>query len=233
MSKTSSGRRTLQDIADVVGLSVNTVSRALNDMPGVSPTTRERIKAAADRIGYVPNIHARSLVLGSYRAIGLVITNVSNPFYAELISEIEQRVSQHGYTVVLFMSDESNSREHEVAEAALNAGVDGLIVVPVQTGENPWARFERSGTPVIQVNRKIMDFPSDLISMDSEKGAFTATQHVIDAGAKNIILIEEDLPISTIRNRIKGFRRALESAKLPQDDNSVSYVPTRRSARVA
>lgn len=228
-----SRRRTLADVARAVGLSVNTVSRALNGLSGVSEPTRARIRAEADRIGYLPNVHARSLVLGSRRTIGLVITNVSNPFYAELISEIEAHTSDAGYTLMLLLSDESESRELEAAETAVKSGVDGVIVVPVQGRRNPWASLARAGIPVVVVNRELPDFETDFVSTDNEAGAHAATSHVIDRGAASVVLIEEDLPISTIANRIAGFRRALADHGMAGDDRSVVAVPTRRSARAA
>src|SRR5690606_11726384 len=98
-------RRTLQDVAEALGLTANTVSRALNDKPGVSAATRALIKAEAERIGYVPNVHARSLVLGSRRTIGVILTDLANPFFADLVSEIEELAVHAGYTLLLLLPD--------------------------------------------------------------------------------------------------------------------------------
>src|SRR5574340_1653308 len=100
-------RATLKDIATTLGLSVNTVSRALAGKDAVSERTRALIQAEAERLGYVPNAMARSLVMGSAMALGLVITNPWNRFYATLISSIEQRGRMHGYSLVLMVSEES------------------------------------------------------------------------------------------------------------------------------
>ncbi len=232
-TSSDSRRRTLADVAQAVGLSVNTVSRALNDLSGVSDATRVRIKAEADRLGYLPNVHARSLVLGSRRTIGLVITNVSNPFYADLISEIESHVADAGFTLMLLLSDESEGREVEAAETAIKSGVDGVIVVPVQGRHNPWVSLAKAGIPVVLVNRELADFDADFVSTDNEAGAYAATSHVIERGATSVVLIEEDLAISTIANRIAGFRRALADHRLTFDEHSVVTVPTRRSSRAA
>src|SRR5690625_7085615 len=89
--------------------------------------TRTRIQLEAERIGYVPNPHARSLVLGSRMLIGMVISNPSNPFYAGLISEIEKHAGEEDYSIILFSSDESSEQEDEAAQAMLRAGVDGAI----------------------------------------------------------------------------------------------------------
>src|SRR5919199_6538001 len=101
-------RRTrLKDIAVGLGVSVNTVSRALAGKDAVSEQTRALIQAEAERLGYVPNAMARSLAIGSAMALGLVITNPSNPFYSTLISTIEQRSRVHGYSLVFMATEES------------------------------------------------------------------------------------------------------------------------------
>lgn len=224
-------RRTLQDVADDVGLSANTVSRALRGESGVSEPTREKIRRAADRLGYVPNVHARSLVLGSRRTIGLVITNVSNPFYAELISAIELRAAEEGYHIVLFLSEESPAREVAAAENVIQSGLDGVIVVPVQRPTNPWRQVHRAGIPLTVVNRRLADLDVDTVATDNYAGAHAATAHVIAQGAREIVLLEEDLTITTIDQRIQGFQDALAEASLPYQDPQILRVPTRRQDR--
>ena len=130
---------TLRDVADAVGVTPNTISRALNDRPGVNQTTRTRIKAAAERLGYVPNVHARSLVLGSRKTIGVIVSNISHPFFADLVSEVELRAQEAGYAITLFLSYESAEREREAIDRALRSGLDGLIAAPVQERSNAWA----------------------------------------------------------------------------------------------
>lgn len=226
-------RRTLQDVADAIGLSANTVSRALSGKPGVSEQTRALIHREAERLGYVPNVHARSLVLGSRRTIGLVITNISNPFYAELISEIELHATAAGYTVVLLLSDESVERERTAADTVIQSGLDGVVVVPVQGPDNPWLAVQRTGVPVVVVNRRLESLDADFVTTDNKTGAYAATSHVIERGARSVILLEEDLPISTIAQRIEGFRQAMTDQGLIVDENSILFVPTRRSHRAA
>ncbi|MFS2242465.1 LacI family DNA-binding transcriptional regulator [Microbacterium sp. OR16] len=226
-------RHTLQDVADSVGLSVNTVSRALNDMPGVSEVTRVRIKQEAERIGYVPNANARSLVLGSRKTIGVVVTNPSNPFYAEMISEIEWHCGEHGYTILLLLSDESVERERDVVAAAMRSGVDGLIAVPVQGRPSPWTGLQRAGLPLVLVSREVPDLDVEFVSTDNEAGAFATTDLVLSLGARDVVLLEEDLPISTIDHRIAGFRRALGAHGIDFQPDMIGAIPPRRSARAA
>ena len=149
------GRATLKDIAATLGLSINTVSRALAGKDAVSEQTRALIQAEADRQGYVPNAMARSLVVGSAMALGLVITNPSNPFYASLISAIEHRARLHGYSLVLMVSEESLANEQRAAKDLQRWGVDGAIVVPVQHGADHWRKLQASGVPLVLVNRDL------------------------------------------------------------------------------
>jgi LacI family transcriptional regulator len=226
-------RRTLQDVADAVGLTANTVSRALNDMPGVSAASRALIKAEAERIGYLPNVHARSLVLGSPKTIGVVVTDLANPFYADLVSEIESHAAEEGYTLLLLMSDESPEREQDAVDTALRSGVDGLIAVPVQGRSNPWAAVTRAGIPLVMASREIPGLDVDFFSNDNEAGMWMATNAVLDLGARDVVLIEEDLPISTVKHRVAGFRRALEDHGIDFDSHRTALIPPRRSARAA
>lgn len=231
MTVSARRRLTLQDVADRVGLSANTVSRALSGKSGVSEPTRARIREEAERLGFVPNAHARSLVLGSRMIVGLVITNASNPFYAGLISEIEAHTMAAGYTLVLLLSDESSEREQHAADTVLRSGLDGVVVVPVQGRSNPWTQVQRAGIPVVIVNRDLPDLGADFVSTDNFAGAYASTEHVIGRGARSVLMLEEDLPISTIRLRIDGFERAMRDHGLPVSDTGVVAVPTRRSDR--
>ncbi|WP_238005329.1 LacI family DNA-binding transcriptional regulator [Dactylosporangium sp. AC04546] len=221
-------RVTLQDIAAAVGLSVNTVSRALTGKDQVSEETRAMIKAVADRLGYVPNTMARSLVLGQVMTIGVVITNPSNPFYARLISAIEQRGRVHGYSMLLMVSEENPDNERRAVESMMRWGVDGAIVVPVQAGDDHWRRLIDSGTRVVLVNRDLSDVDCDFAGIDYERSAYEASLHLLDTGVDSMYLFEEDLRISTVAARIDGFTRAVTERGLPADAVRVLRVPTRR-----
>lgn len=225
-------RRTQRDIAAVLGLSVNTVSRALGGKDSVSEETRQLIQAEADRVGYVPNLRARSLVLGSAMTIGLVITNPSNPFYAQLISAIELSGRAAGYSLLLLVSDESEDNEWAAVDSLLRSAVDGAIVVPVQGRSNPWSRLEQAGVPTVFVNRDLPD-GGNFVGTDNERGAYEATRHLIDRGARTLLMLEEDLPITTITQRIAGFTAAMTEAGLPVPDGTVIPVPTRRFDQIA
>lgn len=230
------GRRqpTLQDLAEVVGLTANTVSRALNDRSGVSATTRALIKAEAERLGYVPNVHARSLVLGSRKTIGVIIANISNPFFADLVSEVELQAQSAGYTVLLLLSYESEERERDAIARALRAGLDGLIAAPVQERSNAWTPVIKAGIPLVLVSRELPQLGVDFYSTDNEAGIRLTTEAVLERGARDIVLFDEDMPFSTIRLRAEGFRRTLERHGIAFDARRhLALVPRPRSFRVS
>jgi LacI family transcriptional regulator len=230
------GRRppTLQDLADAVGMTANTVSRALNDKSGVSATTRALIKAEAERLGYVPNVHARSLVLGSRKTIGVIVSNISNPFFADLVSEVELQAQQAGYTVLLLLSYESAEREREAIGRALRSGLDGLIAAPVQERSDAWTPVIKSGIPLVLVSRELPELGVDFYSADNEAGIRLTTDFVLAQGAKDVVLVDEDMPFSTIRLRSEGFRRSLERHGLPFDPRQqLALVPPARAFRVS
>jgi len=226
-------RHTLRDIAAALDLSVNTVSRALSGKDSVSEETRQLVRAEAERVGYVPNLRARSLVLGSAMTIGLVITNPSNPFYASLISAIELRGRTAGYSLLLLVSNESEADEVAAVDSLLRSAVDGAIVVPVEGSANPWPKLERAGIPVVFLNRELRGAPGDFVGTDSRLGAYEATRLLLDRGARALLLLEEDLPISTIEMRIAGFTSAMTEAGLPVTDRTVIRIPTRRFDQIA
>ena len=219
-------RATLKDIATALGLSVNTISRALAGKDAVSAETRARVQAEAERLGYVPNAMARSLVKGSAMALGLVITNPSNPFYAALVSAIEQGCRLHGYSLVLMVTEENLENEQRAVTALMRWGVDGAIVVPVQQGSEHWRRLRASGMPLVLVNRDLPELGCDFIGIHYEDSAYRAACHLLTGDVTRLILLEEDLPISSVDDRIRGVRRALQERGLP--DDAVVRVPTRR-----
>jgi LacI family transcriptional regulator len=230
---THARRRTLRDIAESLDLSVNTVSRALGGKDSVSEATRALVVSEADRIGYVPNVHARSLVLGSVMMIGLVITNPSNPFYAQLIHAIEKRGQAEGYSLLLVVSDESEEYEARAVESLVRSGVDGAIVVPVQGESNPWVRLTRVGIPVVFLNRDMPGVERDFVGIDNRRGAREAAEHVIAQGARRVALLEEDLPITTVTERTAGFTEAMDAAGLEITAQTVIPVATRRDEQAA
>ncbi|MFD4253715.1 LacI family DNA-binding transcriptional regulator [Amycolatopsis thermoflava] len=218
-------RVTLRDVADRVGLSANTVSRALSGKDQVSEATREMIVAEARRLGYVPNSHARSLVSGTTMVLALVITNPSNPFYAALISAVERQCRIAGYSVLLLVTEENEDNEERAVQQLLRFGVDGVLAVPIQQRPGVWAELSAAGLPVVLLSRDIPELGFDFVGIDVEQAVADAVSRV--AGPGRAWLFEEDLEISTVAQRIAGFQRALGG------DSLVLKVPGHRTRDAA
>ncbi|MFI6348713.1 LacI family DNA-binding transcriptional regulator [Streptomyces sp. NPDC050560] len=223
-------RVTQRHIADVLGLSVNTVSRALAGKGQVSDATRDAIRTEAERLGYHPNSHARSLVSGTTMVVGLVITNPSNPFYAALISAVEQRCRTAGYSVLLLVTEESEQNEQEAVQQLLRFGVDAVLGVPIQNRPDAWESLAKAGLPVVLLSRDIPALGFDFVGIDAEQGIHDAVLGAVgEGGVRRAWLFEEDLEISTTAERIAGFERALSDLGAAPADSLVIKVPTRRT----
>ncbi|GAB3577688.1 LacI family DNA-binding transcriptional regulator [Amycolatopsis endophytica] len=219
-------RVTLRDVADRVGLSANTVSRALSGKDQVSESTREMIVAEARRLGYVPNSHARSLVSGTTMVLALVITNPSNPFYAALISAVERQCRLAGYSVLLLVTEENEDNEARAVQQLLRFGVDGVLAVPIQHRPGVWAELSGAGLPVVLLSRDIPELGFDFVGTDVERAVEDAVARVAVPGTR-AWLFEEDLEISTVAARTAAFQRAFG------DDSLVLKVPGRRTRGAA
>ena len=227
-------RATLKDIATALNVSVNTVSRALAGKDDIGAATQQRVREEAARIGYVPNSLARSLVSGSSGTIGFVITNPSNPLYAELVSGAAAVARTVDKSLVLVVTAEDATAEAHGIESLLAASVDAVMAVPVQSTPEPWKRITGLGVPLTLINRNIAGLPADFVGIDHAAAVRAAVLHVAESGAHRIWAVEEDLQVSTVTERLAGYRRGLEELG-PEVASSAREVrvPTRRSDSLA
>ncbi|MCK2213749.1 LacI family transcriptional regulator [Actinomadura sp. ATCC 31491] len=221
---------TLRDVADRLGLSANTVSRALAGKDQVSEATRALVAAEAKRLGYVPNSHARSLVSGRTMVVGLVITNPSNPFYAALISAVERECRAAGYSVLLLVTEDSGENEKRAVQQLLRFGVDGVLGVATESRSDVWDGLSEAGIPVVQLSRDASGRGLDFVGTDVESAIADAVTRVARDGVRRVWLLEEDLRISTVDARVAGFRRALDELGVAPEHALVLKVPTRRTS---
>lgn len=221
----ATSRVTLKTIAESLGISVKTVSRALAGKDSVGEETRAAIRAEADRLGYVPNSMARSLVMGSATTFGMVITHPANPFYSMLISAVEARCRANGYTLLLMVTEEDLETERAAAESLLRWGVDGAVVIPVQDGADHWLRLQDAGVPLVLVNRGLDGLDCDFVGVDHEAGSYEAASYLLDTGATTVHLLEEDVPFSSAADRRAGYHRALAERGREVRDDMVTLIP--------
>lgn len=215
---------TLKDIADQLGLSVNTVSRALNDKPDVSHVTRTRVLDLARQLGYVPNSLARSLVNGRSNSVGAVIADVANPFYGKIIRGVEETMREAGYSVVLANTNEQDDLEQEAIRTLRSKRVDGLLVSPVQGSYEHLAQLHRDGIPLVLMNRHIDEIQADYVINNNQFGAYQAVKHLVDFGHTHIAHITGPLQVSSVRERIAGYQQALDETGLSTDHRSITHT---------
>ncbi|HEY6739303.1 MAG TPA: LacI family DNA-binding transcriptional regulator [Actinopolymorphaceae bacterium] len=171
---------TLADVADACGLSASTVSRALSDPDKVHPRTRDRIRAVAERLGYVPNHLARSLASGRTGILGLIVPDIANPFFPPLVKAVQARAGGHGCQVLLADTDEYAGDEIGRARS-MGRRIDGLILASPRSPDADLRRLrDATAVPVVMVNRDVEDFPCVLV--DEAEGMTQAVRHLTALG---------------------------------------------------
>jgi LacI family transcriptional regulator len=205
-------------VARVAGVSFKTVSRVVNGEPGVRPETAERVLAAARQLGFQRNEIASSLKRGVSRdTIGLVIEDVSNPFFATVARAVELVTRERGMLVIIASSDEDRSRERRVIDSLVSRRVSGLIVVPIGSDHRYLAREVRHGMAVVFVDRPPGHLRADSVLVDNAGGARAGVAHLVAAGHRRIGLLTDDLGVYTMSERFDGYRAALADAGIPFD----------------
>jgi LacI family transcriptional regulator len=217
MTLTPVGPVTLRDIARVTGVSVNTVSRALTGKSDVNAETKVRVQAAAERLGYQPNMAARSLVLGRTRSLGLVVSDCTNPFYATLIRAVEDVAYRSGYSLLLATSNETGKREAAALQMLGERRIDGLLLSPVAV-EAPHLGPILGGTlPCVLLTRRPTGYKGLFVGTDNGHAAELATRHLLELGHQRIAHVTLSDGGISAQMRLQGYRRELARASIPPD----------------
>lgn len=203
----------------MAGVSTATVSRVLNNADCVKPETRDRVMKVISEYNYIPNNSARTLSTNSSQLIGIMFPDLENPFFLANIRGMTQVADQYGYSVLLLNSDENPTREHEILKVAKGGNLAGLIASPVKCNDQITAdilkSYEASGVPVVLLDRDLLDNQFCKVLSDNEQGSYEAVSHLIRIGHKRIGLLQGDSEIFPVRERTKGYIRALEENHIP------------------
>ena len=206
---------TLKDVAEACGLSVAAVSRYLNHSIKLPAATTARIDAAIAALNYRPNPHARSLSLGRSETIGLVIPDISNPYFAHLAAAVERAAAEFGLGLVLCPTLSQTDRELDYLGRLSRRHVDGLLFI-TNNGDDPaLARALLGATTVVLVDDDIDGTTAPTIMADNEQGGFLAARHLIEAGHRRLAYVGGPAALSSSRGRVGGFRRAISESGLP------------------
>lgn len=215
---------TIRDVATDAGVSPMTVSRVINENPRVSEETRRQVLLSVRRLGYVPNRLARGLAKQKTGTIAVIVTDVANPFFTLVVRGAEEIAWHAGYNVMLCDTQGDLERERSYIEAMIAFHVEGALVSPVSDRSRSTLRLlRRNGVPFILIDRSVKGVEADLVQGDSVDGAFRLVRHLIDLGHARIGMVAEAPDVSTSRDRITGYKQALEHAGLPFDPTLIVH----------
>lgn len=207
----------IQDVAKRAGVSISTVSRVLNGKDHVNEDVIARVRIAAQELQYQPSRAARALRANQATIIGLLITDIQNPFFTELVRGVEDVAQRNGYSLILCNSDEDPQKEQQYIEVLCAERVAGAIVVPTREQQRALKLFHKHTIPVVTVDRRVKDDETDAVLVDNIRGAREATAHLITNGYRRIGMISGPLTTTTGRERLEGYRQALREAGREHD----------------
>lgn len=203
-------RSTLKEVAKLAGVSTATVSNALNETKYVSEEVKDKINRAIEELNYQPNIVAKSLRVQESRIIGVLISDVANPFFSIVVKGLEEELSKSNYSILLCNTDSSVEKERKYLEVMIGKRVDGLVVSSAGNTGDYFRSLDKTGVPIVFLNRCPEFMNSDVIMTNNIQGAYSATEHLIRHGYGKIAIITGPSSISTGKDRLIGYKRALE-----------------------
>jgi LacI family transcriptional regulator len=215
-------RPTMRDVAERAGVSLKTVSRVINEEPGVAGATAERVAAAIAELGFQRNDLARSLRQGrSSATIGLVIEDIGNPFYSAIAQAVEAAAADHGCMLITSSCEEDPDRERALVQALLRRRVDALLLVPASDDHAYVSREAGENTPVVFVDRPPGGIDADTVLLDNRGGARGAIEHLLAQGHRRIACVADPDRLYTASERLQGFREAMDAAGVAVDPDLV------------
>lgn len=219
---------TLKDIAKALNLSISTVSRALTDSYQIGDETKQKVLAYAKEHHYVPNRLARGLKEGKTRSIGVVVCSIDNNFAAQMLDGIDQYCSEHDYQLIIMQSKESFEIEKAGVELLQAGGIDGLLISPTfQTNNFDHLKgLQHAGLPVVLFDRLSPNIETHKVAADNYKGAFEATQHLIQNGYKTIAHITTNSKLSVATERFEGYKKALNHHGIAYREELIKFCDT-------
>lgn len=208
----------LVDVANASKTSIKTVSRVLNNDPRVSDSTRSLVQKKIDELGYQVDLIARSLRTGVDNVIGVVVQKVGDPFFAEVVEEIEIEANRRGIGVIVGSTHGELERENEVVQGFKQRRVAGMIITPQDVD---YSFMKDMTIPSVFIDRSPNNFKGDVVRVDDVDGGRMATEHLIKHGHTRIAFFGDRLKIMTTKLRLDGYKKALNDAKIKINDDLI------------
>ncbi|WP_346236106.1 LacI family DNA-binding transcriptional regulator [Niabella insulamsoli] len=216
---------TIKDIAKALGLSTSTVSRALRDSYEISEATKKKIKDYAAAINYRPNPVALSLKEKRTLSIGVVVSEIANTFFSQVINGIESIAYKNGYNVIITQSQESVAREQMILDYLTSRSIDGLIIsVSGETDDFSYLKqLHEKSLPIVFFDRVIEDIDTHKVIIDNFQGVYKATTHFIENKYKRIAAIAGSAHLSITKDRLAGYKKALADHQIAVDESLIRF----------
>ncbi|WP_068314143.1 LacI family DNA-binding transcriptional regulator [Polycladidibacter hongkongensis] len=200
---------TIVDIAKYAGVSIGTVSNALNNKGRISDATRKKVVAAAQELGFVPNYNASKLKSGHSNLVGVIVEDITNPYMSEQTVALEGVLAAKGYLPLLANTNDDVENQRKLIEEMVGRGVAGIVLAPsIGTVADDLALIQSRGVPCVLSTRELSDVTLDFVGADDFQGAKLITSHLLDLGHRNILKIGGHETVSTGRLRTQGFYSA-------------------------
>jgi LacI family transcriptional regulator len=214
---------TIKEIAKRANVSIATVSNVITGAVRVSPALRERVQKAIEELDYHPNYVARSLKVRQTRLLGMIISDITNPFFPQLVRGAEDEAFRHNYLLITFNTDDRVDREKRVLSVLRSRRVDGvlLVVAPSATEATHLKNTVRAGVPIVCLDRIPPGVEVDSVTVDNRGGARKCIEHLISSGHRRIAVIAGPRALPNAAERLQGYREALSLAGLPFDPDLV------------
>jgi LacI family transcriptional regulator len=216
---------TIKDIAKALGLSTSTVSRALRDSYEISPETKQLVLDYARQINYRPNPIALSLKEKRSRSIGVIVSEIANSFFSQIINGVESIAHQKGYNVLISQSRESYEKELSNLDYFASRSVDGILMsVSYETADYTHLKdLHGRGLPIVFVDRTADAINTHKVIADNFKGAYDATMHLVNNGYRKIAMLTNPSFVSISAERMAGYQKALEDTGLAPKEPSIKH----------
>ena len=210
-------RTTLKDIANACGYSVNTVSRALRGDERLSEATRSLIRETAGRMGYIPNTMASSLRSGRSHMIAVIVNDLHNQHYCDLINRMDRELRARNYNLMILCMQLEDELAEKLIHTAISLSVDGVLYFP-SVGQRHYIEYMKdNGMPFVLLDRRVNELNADTVRCDDEQGGYLAGRHLTALGHKRFLFLSGMEQSSSQIDRLSGFRRAIRESGLRED----------------
>ncbi len=214
---------TIRDVARAAGVSATTVSHVINRTRRVDPETAARVQAAITELKYHPNAIARSMRRGQTHTVGIVLPDISNPFFGDLVRQLEDDMFEAGYSAIICNTDGDTVKESRYLDVLLSKKVDGLLLIAANQPSHRLRHIIEVGPPTVVVDRALDELPASHVVVANHLGGQLAGEHLLALGHRDIGVVAGPGGLGTSARRLEGFRHALAEAGIGIDDRHVFH----------